>query len=341
MPGLITSSSDLPGELQGYYDRTLLENASKILLYDKFGQVRPLPKNMGTRINFKRYGKLPINTSTLSEGVTPTGKKMSAVTIYATMAQYGDYLTLTDWVQLTNLDSNLLSIAKELLADQMAETIDILTRNTLLAGTTVRYAGGTVTSRDTVNAAITDVDVDAVVRTLENNRAKKISEMFSPDSRTNTQPIRPCYVAITAIDARYDVEQLTGHVPPEQYPKQDALSKYEGEIIDLGSAKGIRFLATDQCKIWQAGGALIGDTGLIADDDTNIDVYGTLVFGRNAYGLIPLQKGNMKNIVKALGSAGTEDPLDQRATSGWKMAKTQKILNEDWMCRIEHGCTNR
>lgn len=340
MAGLITSTSDIPGEFQGYYDRTLLQNATKILLYDKFGQTRPLPSNMGTRINFKRFGKLPINTSTLAEGVTPQGKKLSAVTIYATLAQYGDYITLTDWVQLTSLDSNLLSIAKELLADQMAETADILTRNTLLTGTTVRYAGGTVTTRATVNAAITDTDIDAIIRTLENNRAKKITSMFSPDSRTNTVPIRPCFVAVTHPDARYDIEKLTGHVPPENYSKSDGLGTYEGEIIDLGVVRGVRFLATDQCKIWQAGGDLSATyTDLIADNSTNIDVYGTLVFARNAYGLIPLQKGNVKNIVKALGSAGTEDPLDQRATSGWKMAKTQKILNEDWLLRIEHGCS--
>ena len=84
----------------------------------------------------------------------------------------------------------------------------------------------------------------------------------------------------------------------------------------------------------------MGVTGLVAADDTTIDVYSTLVFGANAYGMIPLQKGNIKNIVKKMGSAGTEDPLDQRATSGWKMAKTCKILNDDLMLRIEHGATD-
>lgn len=338
---LITTTSDLPGEVQGFYDRTLLQNANKVLLYDKFGQTRPLPKNMGTRITFKRFAKLPINTSTLGEGVTPDGKKLSASTIYAQLAQYGDYVTLSDWVQLVGLDANLLSIAKDLLADQMAETSDILTRNTLLTGTNVRYAGGVVTARASTNSIITDDDIDAIIRTLENNRAKKIMEMVSPDSRTGTVPLRACYPAITHPDARYDIEHLTGFVPVQEYPKQDAMSKYEGEIIEIGEVRGIRFFATDQCKIWQAGGDLLATyPGKIADDGTNLDVYGTLIFGRNAYGLIPLQKGNVKNIVKALGSAGTEDPLDQRATSGWKMAKTQKILNEDWMIRLEHACTD-
>lgn len=337
---LITSTSDIPGEFQGFYDRNLLENAMPIIIYDKFGQTRPLPKNMGTRINFKRFGKLPVNTTPLTEGVTPSGKKLSAITIYATMTQYGDYITLTDWVMMTGLDANLLSIGKELLSDQMSETSDILTRNHLLTGTTVRYAGGQ-TVRTSVASAMTDEDVDSIIRTLENNRAKKITAMFAPDSRTNTVPIRPSYIAITHTDSRYDVEHLTGFISVERYPRQDSLSKFEGELIEIGEVRGLRFLATDQAKIWQGGGVVVASAPtLVAADSTNIDVYGSLVFGRNAYGIIPLQKGNVKNIVKALGSAGTEDPLDQRATSGWKMAKTHKILNEDWMLRWEHGVTS-
>lgn len=339
---LITSTSDLPGALQGFYDRNLLQNAQMILLYDKFGQRRPLPKNQGTRINFKRFGKLPINTTRLTEGVTPTGKKMSAITIYADLAQYGDFITLTDWVMMTGLDPNLLQIGKELLSDQMAETSDTLSRNVLIAGTSVRYAnaaGGTIASRATINLCMQDADVDAIVRTLENNRTKKITGMFAPNSKTNTVPIRPSYIAVTHPDSRYDVQNLTGFVPVDKYTRHDALSRYKGEIIEIGECNGIRFLMSDNCKIWQAGGAAVGTTGLIADDSTNIDVYGTMVFGRNAYGNIPLQRGNIKNITKKVGSAGTEDPLDQRATTGWKMAKTTKILNEDWMIRWEHGCT--
>jgi len=336
---LITTTSDIPGELQGFYDRNLLENATRILIYDKFGQKRRMPPNMGTRINFKRFGKLPINTSKLMEAVTPDGKKLSAVTLYATLSQYGDYITLSDWVMLTGLDPNLLEIGKELLADQMAEVSDTLTRNELLTGTNVRYAGGVVTTRATVNSAIVDEDVDSTLRSLENARAKKITGMNKPDSRTGTIPIRPSYIAVTHTDSRYDVEHLSNFIAVENYTKQDALSMYQGELIEIGETRGIRWLATDMAKIWQAGGAAVGSTGLVADDDTNIDVYGTLIFARNAYGIVPLQRGTMKNIVKGLGSAGTEDPLDQRATSGWKMARTEKILNEDWLFRLEHGVT--
>ena len=43
----------------------------------------------------------------------------------------------------------------------------------------------------------------------------------------------------------------------------------------------------------------------------------------------------LQHIVKQLGSAGTADPLDQRATAGWKATKVAERLVEAYMVRIE------
>ena len=65
------------------------------------------------------------------------------------------------------------------------------------------------------------------------------------------------------------------------------------------------------------------------------DVYSTLIIGANAYGVSEIDGGGLKNIVKTLGSGGTADPLDQRATTGWKALTTTKILVDEYMVRIE------
>ena len=65
------------------------------------------------------------------------------------------------------------------------------------------------------------------------------------------------------------------------------------------------------------------------------DVYATLVFGDNAYGTTELTGGGLEHIVKQLGSAGTADPLNQRATVGWKATKAAARLVEAFMVRIE------
>lgn len=71
-------------------------------------------------------------------------------------------------------------------------------------------------------------------------------------------------------------------------------------------------------------------------------VYSTLVYGADAFGTIELG-GNGKNvsvIIKAPGSSGALDPLDQRGTIAWKVKGfCTAILQDDFVVRIESGAT--
>ena len=68
-------------------------------------------------------------------------------------------------------------------------------------------------------------------------------------------------------------------------------------------------------------------------------VYSTLILGENAYGTTELTGGGLEHITKQLGSAGTGDPLNQRATAGWKATKAAVRLVEPYMVRIETAST--
>ncbi len=70
-----------------------------------------------------------------------------------------------------------------------------------------------------------------------------------------------------------------------------------------------------------------------------MDVHATLLFGQDAYGVIDADgNGTVEIIVKPHGSAGADDPLDQRATVGAKVgAYAAAILNDAWLLRIEHA----
>ncbi|MBQ9950323.1 MAG: N4-gp56 family major capsid protein [Clostridia bacterium] len=84
-------------------------------------------------------------------------------------------------------------------------------------------------------------------------------------------------------------------------------------------------------------------TAVLSDDtsDSADPVHAALVFGKDAYGVIDIDgTDTIESIIKPCGSAGTSDPLNQRATIGAKVAGfTARILNELWLVRIEHGVT--
>lgn len=302
------SGNDLSPEMKTFYDKALLKFAKPNLVHDQFAQKRNIPKNGGKTIEFRRYSQLPKALTPLTEGVTPTGQNLNVTTVPATVAQYGGYITLSDVLLLTAIDNNLME-AIELLGDQAGRTLDTITREVLVSGTNVLYAGGTVNARTGLTSAmkLTVMDIKKAVRELKIGLAKKINGS---------------YVAIIHPDCVFDLENDDEWINASQYAGSTQI--FEGEI---GKLYGVRFVESTEAKIWAKAGA------------SDISVYATLVMGANAYGTTAVEGGGLQSIVKQLGSGGTADPLNQRATAGWKAIKTAEILYDDYIVRIESAST--
>ena len=307
----VTTDSGLSAENKTFYDRTLLESAKPNLIHSQFGQKRPIPKNGGKKIEFRRYGALPKALTPLTEGVTPDGRKLTVTAIEAEVHQYGDYVALSDVLDLTAIDNNVLEATKAI-GNQAGLTLDTITRNILQAGTNVQYcpkvgASGTtaVTSRADIDATckLTVDEIKKAVATLKANNVPKISGS---------------YVAIIHPYAAYDL--MSDPAWEEMHKYTSAENMYEGEI---GRIAGVRFVESSEA--------------LIVKTSTNPAVFCTLVLGENAYGITEVTGGGLKTIIKQLGSAGTADPLDQRSTVGWKAMQTAEILQQNYMIRIESG----
>lgn len=307
----VTTDSGLSAENKTFYDRTLLESAKPNLIHSQFGQKRPIPKNGGKKIEFRRYGALPKALTPLTEGVTPDGRKLTVTSIEAEVHQYGDYVALSDVLDLTAIDNNVLEATKAI-GNQAGLTLDTITRNILQAGTNVQYcpkvgASGTtaVTSRADIDATckLTVDEIKKAVATLKANNVPKISGS---------------YVAIIHPYAAYDLMSDPAWEEMHKYTTSDNM--YEGEI---GRIAGVRFVESSEA--------------LIVKTSTNPAVFCTLVLGENAYGITEVTGGGLKTIIKQLGSAGTADPLDQRSTVGWKAMQTAEILQQNYMIRIESG----
>lgn len=321
MADTVTTRTEIPAEVNNFYNRTLLERAVPAFIYNRFAQVRDIPANSGTdTIKFRKYGALTAQTDPLTEGVTPSGKQLSVTDITATVLYYGDYVTLTDKV-LTETYDPILTETADILGEQVGDSLDKLCRDIVCATTTKQYAD-TATQTvevDTGNKLDRD-EIREAVRTLKVANAKPLTSMINPSTGYNTTPLNRCFVGIVHPNTAYDLDDADGWIPVQNYPNK-------GDVMDneIGSCSGVRFLETTNAKVRTGEGA------------NGINVYSTLIIAQNAYAMTRISGWTLKNIVKPLGSAGTADPLDQRTTSGWKLSYVAKILDDNNLVDIQHA----
>src|SRR3990167_9532550 len=143
-----TTITQVASGVNNFYDRVMLKAARPLLVHTKWAQVKDIPRNNSEIIKFRRYTLLSAATTALTEGTTPSGSQLSTTDVSATVAQYGDYVTLTDFLQITTLDPILTETA-DILGQQAGNTLDQLCRDVIVAGTTVQYAS-TATQRTEV-----------------------------------------------------------------------------------------------------------------------------------------------------------------------------------------------
>ena len=309
-----TTGNDLSVEMKTFYSDYLIDLAEPELVHDQFGQKHPIPKNGGKTIEFRKYDSLPKALTPLTEGVTPNGQKLNVTNLTATVAQYGGYVELSDVLMLTAIDNNLVQATK-LIASQAGRTLDTVTREVLNGGTNVLYANGGASRSALVGGSATAAsnnylkvrDIRLAVRALE---------------KVNTPKINGWYVGIIHPDIAFDLMDDQDWKDPHTYV--DTQNMYANEIGQIG---GVRFVKSTEAKIFAEAGY----------SDRN--VYSTLILGDNAYGVTEVTGGGLQHIVKQLGSAGTADPLNQRATVGWKAIKVAERLVEQYMIRIESTST--
>ena len=175
---------------------------------------------------------------------------------------------------------------------------------------------------DTENVYTNEIGELYGVRFVQSSRAKVFSgEDLASDSRTltvngssvtsaTTVPFDGGTVAADALVGRY--VNIGGTVTKVTANTTSQLT-VEDEVT-----------AADNTVIYPGEGGKDG-----------VDVYSTLIIADDAYGVTEITGGGLQHIVKQLGSAGSGDPLNQRATVGWKVTTTAEILVPQYLVRIE------
>ena len=342
----------LTNENKIFYDKTLLKRLTPNLVFYKYGQKKALPKNSGDKINFRKFNSLAPAKTALTEGVTPDGSSLNITKVEATVAQYGDFVQVSDKLDMLGIDPVITETA-EVLGEQGANTIDQLVADVVVAGTSVRYAGGRANRFGiTTSDKLTGNDIKKAVRDLKKANAKPLADGY--------------YIGIISPEQAFDLQADSLW--------QD-VSKYNGgaNIMkgEIGKIHGVRFIETTNLPSFESdvsytaatltnGASLVGKyskddsktdmserytkltSGTYASgtyyDKNEYKVFASMIIGADAYGVVDVEnsaEGKPSIIVKAKGSAGTADPLDQRATIGWKAMFTTVRLNELGMVRLE------
>ena len=305
----ITNISVLPPAVRDYYDRLLLMTAFPKLIHTKFAQKKILPKKSGDTVVFRRFSKLATVPIPLQDGITPPGASLSITDLKARADFYGNFVTFTNQVELT-VECSVLNEATKLLSQNMAQTIDEVTRDCLASTSSVLLCSNGKNSGTPTE--LSKADIDAAVKTLLGNEAEMITEVIKGSNAFATTPIRPSFWGFIDTDLIDDLEAVSNFAAPANYGSQSA---FDGE---WGNTGNVRWMYTSVGSVSSATPA----------------VYNNFILGKEAYAIVHLGAESGEFYVEQLGSAGSSDPLHQRGSCGWSHPFVSRILNDSYMLNL-------
>lgn len=316
----------LAPEIQQAYDRKLLQRFRTTTIFNKFGKQKAIAKGGGVNISWRRMEIIrPVAvasttwpadaTYTNATGALLTEGTFHAPTVIAswaevtaTVRQYGQAAYISEWDIAQALDDQVPEYVENF-GEAMKEHLDLVTRDVLVAATTVQYVNGRASQSAVVSGDFLNL--------LELRKAKRTLK------RNNARPLEDGkYVVIGHPDTSYDLE---GDSNITNVWVNGGAGGKQGQIFDTNFKDlplGFRYYESSIAPIVRASGYT--------------DYYNTFVLGEEAYGTVKVDAVPSKVIVHAPGTSGVSDPLDQVGTVGWKANFAAAILNQNNLVRIVH-----
>lgn len=301
-------------------DQTAFEKLAYFALrpemyYDQFADVQATnATNPGATITFTIFADLAAATTELGEAEDVTPVAMSDSQVSVTLKEYGNATVTTAKLRATSF-LPVDPVAANAVGYNAGISIDTICRSVLQAGSNVIYATGGATdpsSRTTINSddTLAANDVRRVVAQLRG---------------ANVPTIGGSYVGFIHPDVSYDFRGATDAAAwrtPANYV--DPTGIYNGEI---GMFEGVRFMESPRAPLFANASDNSGSAG-------TIDVYGTLIMGRQA-----LAKG-----ISLGGEYGSQptivygtvtDLLKRFRPVGWKHFVGYGVFRQEALRRIE------
>lgn len=307
----------LSGELKTFYDTELLENARIEAYYGQFAKKQRLPKNHGTTMEWRKWNTFA-NAGKLTEGVIPTGQKFGMSSKTASIDQYGTFAAISDRLEFHAYDNTILGATEEMGASA-SKTQETLIRDSLLTNTNVLYA-------DNITLA-TGASAGTPTLPSEMEASATVLCLFTPDTiaravrimKMNRVPtINGKYYCVVSPSVAYDLRNHKDWIEAHKYAATTEI--FNGEI---GELHGVRFIENVFAPI-------LG--GTTYKNKANGATYASYMFGKDAFGIIDPEGGNLETIIKSKEEAG--GPLNQFSTVGYKFEFGATVLYTERVLRI-------
>ena len=312
------ANNSLTPTMKEFYDTELLENARDQLIFAQLGRKQALPANHGRTVEWRKFNTLP-DFAQLQEAVIPTGEKLGMTAITVSLAQYGEFFTVSDLLDLHALDDVILGGTEELGAAG-GRTMDLLVRNVLKAGTNVIFAdaytsGGAYDSTPASEAALQTAlgagKICNLTPDMINKAYTNLKVGHAPTIRGNK------YVAVIHPHVAYDLRKDPDWMEAHKYAAPEEI--FNGEI---GELHGVRFIESNLAPVIKGNGQ-------------SYATYKTMFFGKDAFGVVDPEGAGMETIVKTKDQIG--GPLNQFSTVGAKFETATKILYQERMVAVWSG----
>ena len=334
---LVTDLASPPDFSQTYFDKLLLSRAMYYFYHSRWATSRPLRQKTGLNVVMRRYLHLNPQITALTQGEPPEGKIPALDDYTAALSQFGDFISTTDFAEMTATDP-FLNEFYELLGEQAGYSVDTIYRNVAVAGTSnIIYTNGT--ARTAVTSILDNNDLDRMIRSLSSVGGRTmIGGMAVSQANSNMYPVLPGYPCVIHPNTYHDIQNISGFRSVETY--KAAGNMMEGEV---GRYRQLVFFVAPDADSLGAGARVFtsgGGTSSAVDNTAGtVDVYASIVFAKDGFTIVPLDGTSTRTITKERGSAGTADPLSQISTMGWITSITSLRTNESWLGRFESAAS--
>lgn len=266
--------------------------------------------NRGATVNFQITSDLAAATTPLTETTDVTPNPLSDSTVPCTLQEYGNAVQTTAKLRSTSF-MPVNPIVANVVGYNAGLSIDTIAQGVFDAGTNAIFSGGVA---------------DRTHITTSNNLvANNVRNAVAKLRGASVQTFGGLYVGMIHPDVSYDFRsQALGNAWADPHVYNDPSGIYNGVVGTFG---GARFIETPRAPLFANASNGAGAAG-------TIDVYGTLILGRQALGK-GYSTGDAYGANPVLVDTPVTDALRRFEGVGWRHLIGYVVFRQAALYRIE------